>query len=213
MKKIIILITCILLLAGCSNTTENNNIDIEETSESLKNPILEWCQLYNPNGYNTITCVISNPNNVDIDISYDLVYYKDGKEVSRTDEQWSNYQISPNHNDVIWGNSDIPSSNDVDEVKMENITVNKAYYNSINAEVKYTETVGDKAYFSVKSDKVPVLNNIWIFEYNDDNNNKKCDKGELVVVVTKNTTEQETKLSIDNDVYKHDSYETYYNAY
>ena len=102
-----------------SQIIENDDSDI---SVSLKNPKLEWCQLYNPNGFDTVTGILSNPNNVDIDVTYDLVYYKNGKEVARS-EDFSNFNVSPKHNDVIWANVDIPKASDVDEIKMENIQV------------------------------------------------------------------------------------------
>ena len=78
---------CLFLLVGCGkkeNNNENNNLNNNESNPSeenisLKEPIMEWCELYNPNGFNTITCVVSNPNNVDIDFTYDLVFYKDGQ--------------------------------------------------------------------------------------------------------------------------------------
>lgn len=226
-KKIFLLILCLFLLVGCSNKESssesnnlNNDVDVNnsEVGSSLKDPIVEWCQLYNPNGFDTITCVISNPNTVDIDITYDLVFYKDGNEVSRQ-EEWSNFQISPKHKDVIWGNVDIPKSIDVDEVKMENITVTKAYYESIDADIKYVETIEDKAYFSVKHTKKPTIDYIYVFYYNDINNNKKCDKGELNVVGSFSTTDIESKFDVDTNVVgskygiDYNEYEIYYNAY
>lgn len=215
-RKIFLLMLCLFLLVGCSNK-ENNNLNNNESNPegeniSLKDPIVEWCELYNPNGFDTITCVISNPNKVDIDFTYDLVFYKDGKEVSRQ-EDWSKFQISPKHNDVIWGNVGIPKSIDVDEIKMENITVSKSYYESIDAKIKYIETIDDEAYFSVKHDKKPNLSNITFLLYNDKNKNKKCDKGELVVTSIADTMEKEDKVSFETSGYNYTDYEIYYNAY
>ena len=215
MKKIMFLMLGLFLLVGCTNTNENKNLDNNdgfEKSEDLKNPNLEWCQLYNPNGFDTITCVVSNPNNVDIDITYDLVFYKDGKELSRQ-EGWSNFQISPKHNDVIWGNDGLPKAEDVDDIKMENITVTKAYYKSLDANIKYVESKDSNAYFSITHKEKPVLNNITFFLYNDNNKNGKCDKGELVVTSTSNTIEKEDTISFETDVYNYTNYEIYYNAY
>lgn len=219
-RKIFLLMLCLFLLVGCSNkenNNENNNLNNnesnpEEENISLKDPIVEWCELYNPNGFDTITCVISNPNKVDIDFTYDLVFYKDGKEVSRQ-EDWSKYQISSKHKDIIWGNHDIPKSIDVDEIKMENITVSKSYYESIDAEIKYIETIDDEAYFSVKHDKKPTLSNITFLLYNDKNKNKKCDKGEVVVTSNADTMEKEDKVSFITEGYDYTDYEIYYNAY
>lgn len=219
-NKIFLIVLSLLLLVGCSNkekstktidsnNRKNNNINV---SQDLKDPVIKWCQLYNPNGFDTITCIISNPNKEDIDITYDLVFYKDGKEVSRQ-ENWSNFQVSSKHYAVIWGNTNIPKSTDVDEVKMENIIVTQSYYESVDAEIKYIETLDNKAYFSVKHDKKPTLNSITFFLYNDNNKNGKCDKGELVVASTASTTEKEDKVYFDTNVFKYTNYEIYYNAY
>ena len=101
----------------------------------------------------------------------------------------------------------------VDEVKMENITVSKAYHESIDAEIKYIETIDDEAYFSVKHDKKPTLNSITFLLYNDKNKNKKCDKGELVVTSIADTSEKEDKVSFETSGYNYTDYEIYYNAY
>lgn len=219
-NKLFFLVLCLLLLVGCnskentkkvvdSNRNDNNDVKV---SLDLKEPIIKWCQLYNPNGFDTITCIFSNPNKEDIDITYDLVFYKDGKEVSRQ-EDWSNFQISSKHDALIWGNTNIPKSIDVDEVKMENITVTKSYYDSIDAEIKYLETIDDETYFQVKHDKKPTLSNITFLLYNDENNNKKCDKGELVVTSNASTTEKEDKVYFITEGYNYSNYEIYYNAY
>ena len=219
-RKIFILMLSLFLLVGCTNNENNNENNSSNNNESnqveenisLKDPIVQWCELYNPNGFDTITCVISNPNKVDIDFTYDLVFYKDGKEVSRQ-EDWAKFQISSKHKDIIWGNHDIPKSIDVDEIKMENITVSKSYYESIDAEIKYIETIDDEAYFSVKHDKKPTLSNITFLLYNDKNKNKKCDKGELVVTSIADTMEKEDKVSFVTEGYDYTDYEIYYNAY
>ena len=231
MRKIIYFILIVLLclglflLVGCSKddkkVNENNtNIsdnqikenDDSDISLSLKNPKLEWCQLYNPNGFDTITGVLSNPNNVDIDVTYDLVYYKNGKEVARS-EDFSNFNVSPKHNDVIWANVNIPKASDVDEIKMENIQVSEAYNKSLEADINYIETIDDEAFFSVKSIEKPTLNTITFFLYNDVNKNKKCDQGELVVTSIASTMEKEDKVYFVTEGYSYTDYEIYYNAY
>lgn len=215
MKKLSILLLGILLLSGCNNNQNNNAANENNQNEqniSLKEPILNWCQLYNPNGFNTITCVITNPNNEDIDITYDLVFYKDGKEVDRKDS-YSNFQVSNKHNEVIWSNSNILSNEKVDEIKMENIIVSPASKKSINAEIKYKETIENEIYFIIKHEKTPTIDNVTIFLYKDKNNNDICDKGELVITDTYTSTSIEDTFSIETDGIDYDSYEIYYNAY
>lgn len=214
MKKLLLVLS-LFLLVGCTN---EENIDLvekdnnEEITENLKNPTLEWCQLYNPNGFDTVTCIVSNPNKVDIDITYDLVFYKDGKEVKRN-EDYANFNISNKHKDVIWANTFVPSSKDADEVKMENIKVSPSYNKALDADINYIETIDDSAYFSIKHKEKPTLSNIWFFLYNDDNKNNKCDKGELVVTSTDSTMEKEDKISFDVSGYNYTNYEIFYNSY
>lgn len=217
MKKILLLIFSVFLLVGCNNketqNKEDNPNDITpQIIDNLKEPILEWCQLYNPNGFNTITCILSNPNNVDIDVTYDLVYYKDDKEVARS-EYFTNFSVSPKHKDVIWANYDIPESSKVDEVKMENIKAYESSHKSIDAEIKHAYTKDGYEYFSIKHEKTPELSTVTFFLYNDTNKNNKCDKGELVVIITDSTSEKEDILSFATDGYNYTNYEIYYNAY
>ncbi|MCQ2091549.1 MAG: membrane lipoprotein lipid attachment site-containing protein [Fibrobacter sp.] len=224
MKKIFLLTTFVLFLAGCgsdssstsdsSDNNKNGSFDKPENndaSEALKDPILEWCQLYNPNGFNTITCIVTNPNKVDIDITYDMVFYKDGKEVHR-DEEWANFNIAPNRSDVIWDNFDIPDSTEVDEVKMENIFTGKSYYPSVKAEIEFSHADEDNTYFSVKHKEKPTLTTIWFLLYNDNNKNNKCDKGELVVTSLASTTEKEDTVYFEN-FENFTNYEIYYTSY
>lgn len=236
MKKVLLLaVSCLMacsLLAGCGsgntvneannqevtnaadnqvNNQADNHADSTDT-EQLKDPVLEWWQLYNPNGFDTITGVISNPNKVAIDVTYDLVYYKGGKEVHRN-EMFSNFSISPEHEDVLWANVDIPKSEDVDDVKMENIIVGKAYYEPISAKYEFAEAIDGKAYFDFEFEKKPTVGTVWFLLYNDNNNNEKLDKGELIVTSLASTLEQKDRLYFDADVFPYTDYEVYYNAY
>ena len=112
-----------LLLTGCGGTTDTvqdvrDDTVVQEAAESTVNdaagdntaelaaPIMEWWELYNPNGFDTVTAAIVNPNDVPIDVSYDLVYYKDGEEVARN-EYFTSFGILPGHKDLIWANYDI----------------------------------------------------------------------------------------------------------
>lgn len=215
-KKFCFLLLMSFLLVGCGKTINKpnndvNSTDVKNTEDKLKDPVLKWCQVYNPNGFNTITCVLSNPNDVDIDVSYDLVYYKDGEEVARS-EYYTNFQVSPKHDDVIWGNVGIPSPSKVDEVKMENITVTPASRDSIEADIKYLESVDGSMYFSVKHKEDIEINYITFFLYNDINKNKKCDEGELVVTSSDSVLDKEGKVSFDIEGYEYTDYEIFYNA-
>lgn len=230
MKKILLfLLLACLLLTGCDSNSNNSEINLNgdnsdivaqndvssnESQETikLKDPILEWCQLYNPNGFDTVTGIVSNPNDVDIDITYDLVYYKDGIEVARS-ESFSNFNISPKHSDVIWANYDIPKKEDVDEIKMENIFVTKSYKKSIDAEYSYEETIEHDAIYNFKFKEEPEVAYVWFLLYNDNNKNKKCDEGELVITSTDTTFEKEAKLSYEVDGIEYEKVEIYYNAY
>ena len=176
-----------------NNTSKNGDSENNTTNEDSKliAPVLEWWELYNPNGFDTVTATIRNDNNVAIDVSYDLVYYKDNKEVARS-EDFSNFSILPNRNNVIWANFDIPKASEVDEVKMENVIVTEAYYGAIDGKYEYLGTKDGEARFKFEFEKKPTLANIMFILYNDKNGNKKCDKGEIVVTSTDSITEQES---------------------
>ena len=130
MKKIFLLLLSLLLVVGCSNNEEKDPIidddsNIEE--QELKEPIVDWCQVYNPNGFNTITGVFHNPNKVVVDMYYDLVYYNNGTEIGRS-EGFMNYANSPDHDAILWGNHDIPDPSKVTDIKIENAEVTKTNY-------------------------------------------------------------------------------------
>lgn len=236
------MISC-FLLTGCKSKPEviapdtvisdetndytNNNIDNTDTSvvfdedeefvpepEELKDPELVWCQLYNPNGFNTVTGFLRNPNSVDIDVTYDMVFYKDGKEVYRG-EDWACVQVSPNHDDIIWDNWDLPNPEDVDDIKMEVKYVTEAYYHSMDAKIEEDHVDDGNAYYKVTFDEKPTLANIWFVLYLDKNKNGKCDLGEIDSTSYASTTEKEDIVYYETNVYgdNYDSVEIYYNAY
>lgn len=237
MKKKGILITggivaCVLIIVGVlllAMKPQNDEVmtDVNRNSETSKNgdsennttnedskliaPVLEWWELYNPNGFDTITAVIRNDNNVAIDVSYDLVYYKDNKEVARS-EDFSNFSILPNRDDVIFANFDIPKANEVDEVKMENVIVTEAYYGAIDGKYEYLGTQDGEARFKFEFEKKPTLANIMFILYNDKNGNKKCDKGEIVITSVDSITEQIGEASFDTGVFAYTDYEVHFVA-
>ena len=196
-----------------SGTNKNGDSENNTTNENLKliAPVLEWWELYNPNGFDTVTAIIRNDNNVAIDVSYDLVYYKNNKEVARS-EDFSNFSILPNHNDVIWANFDIPEAGEVDEVKMENVIVTEAHYGAIDGKYEYLGTKDGEARFKFEFEKKPTLANIMFILYNDKNGNKKCDKGEIVVVSSDSITEQIGEVSFDTEGYVYTDYEVHFVA-
>lgn len=195
-------------------TTSKDVVDdtVENNSTELAAPIMEWWELYNPNGFDTVTAVISNPNNVPIDVTYDLVYYKDGKEVARN-EAFSNFEILPGHKDVIWANADIPKSTDADDIKMENVTVSESYYAPINGKSEYVGTTDGEVYFDFTFESKPTLATIWFVLYSDKNQNKQFDKGEIVVVSTASLMDQTGRVSFETTGYSYTDYEVFFTAY
>ena len=196
-----------------SGTSKNSDSDNNTANENLKliAPVLEWWELYNPNGFDTVTAIIRNDNNVAIDVSYDLVYYKNDKEVARS-EDFSNFSILPNRNDVIFANFDIPKAEEVDEVKMENVIVTEAYYGAIDGKYKYLGAKDGEARFKFEFEKKPTLANITFILYNDKNGNKKCDKGEIVVTSSDSIMEQIGEVSFDTEGYVYTDYEVHFVA-
>lgn len=195
-----------------TTSTDVADDTVENNSAKLAAPIMEWWELYNPNGFDTVTAVISNPNNVPIDVTYDLVYYKNGKEVARNDA-FSNFEIMPGQKDIIWANVDIPKSTDADDIKMENVTVSESYYAPIHGKYEYVGTTDGEAYFDFTFESKPTLATIWFVLYSDKNQNKRFDKGEIVVVSTASLSEQTGKVSFETTVYSYTDYEVFFTAY
>lgn len=230
MKKIsLILIGCLilgLLLTGCgesdSGSDSKETTAVAETTipeettpaalAELAAPVMEWWELYNPNGFDTFTAVIKNTNSIPVDVSYDLVYYKDGEEVGRS-EYFTNFSILPGKKDIIWANFDIPKSEDVDDVKMENVTVTEATYGAIDGNYEYLGIDGNEALFNFEFDSKPTLATITFLLYNDNNGNGQCDKGEIVITSIAPLMEKSGTVSFDTDVVPYTDYEVYFSAY
>ena len=231
-KRTLIPAVCLLLcllLAGCGSTdapvqdvqneTPAPEVAVPETNDTadepaveLAEPVMEWWELYNPNGFDTVTAVISNPNNAAIDVSYDLVYYKGGEEVARS-EYFTNFGILPGGRDIIWANYDIPASTDVDDVKMENVTVSEAYDTPIDGTYEYVGTTDGEAFFDFTFDSKPELATITFLLYNDENGNSQCDKGEIVVTSIASLMEQTGRVSFETTGYSFTDYEVFFAAY
>lgn len=218
-----------LLLSGCggtandgkdtvADTTENTPIETTEAMESesvsdeLKEPVMEWWELYNPNGIDTFTAVISNPNDVPIDVTYDVAYYKDGSEVARS-EGFYNSNILPGHRELISGNWDIPESSKADNVTLENVFVSKSYYEPIDGKYEYAGVVDNHAVFDFEFESKPTLASIWFVLYNDINGNGSFDKGEIVAVSSDSLTEQTGQVSFATDVFDYTNFDVFFNAY
>lgn len=195
-----------------NKTSEISEISDEITTEELKAPVMEWWELYNPNGFDTLTAVITNPNEVAVDVSYDLVFYKSGTEVSRI-EGCFNEGIAPGTKDVIWANFDVPSSVDADDVLMENIFVAESAYPPVNGTYEYKGVTDGEAYYDFKFEKPITLATIQFLLYNDNNDNKQCDKGEIVVNDTQSLMEQEGTVSYETEGYDYTDCEVFYKAY
>ena len=218
----VLVIICVIFLNKTSQESTNNTNNTNSTNTNSENntisdnleftaPVLEWWDLYNPNGFDTITAVIRNDNDASIDVSYDLVYYKDKKEIARS-EGFSNFNILPKHKDIVWANFNIPKAGDVDEIRMENVVVTKSYYGAIDGKYEYLGTTDGEARFKFEFEKKPKLANISFVLYSDKNGDKKCGKGEIIVVMTDSIMEQVGEVSFDVEGYDFTDYEVYFTA-
>lgn len=230
MKKvrisIMFLLLCILLV-GCSKGSENTSQDVtsqtneivlegNQTQDEANNeiefvsPTIEWWDIYNPNGFDTFTALISNPNNIAIDVSYDLVFYKNNTEVSRL-EYCLNESIAANNKDIIWANFDIPNSEEVDDVKLENVLVSETHYTPINGTFDLDKEENGEAYYNFKFVAAPEIATVHFLFYVDSNNNNKCDKGEIVLDDIQSLLVQEGQLITLSD--PNAKCEIYFKAY
>lgn len=180
--------------------------------DALKEPVLLWCDLYNPNGFNTVTGLLSNPNSVPVDVIFDLVYYKDGVEVYRSVEFGCN-SVSPTHPSMVWDNWELPNPEDVDEIKMENVYVFEAYYPSVDGTFEKDREDDSDVYYKFSFEKQPTLANVWFLFYNDDNKNGQPDGGETVVTSYGSIIGDQTEVSYEKGVFDYTDVAVYYDAY
>lgn len=179
----------------------------------LKEPTMDWWELYNFGGFDYFTAAVTNPNAVSIDITFDVVFFKDGVEVLRQAE-WSSFNIMPGCKEIIWSNYDIPKSVDVDDVRLENFYVSESYYPSIDGHYEYAGILnGNQATFNFTFDETPTLATITFVLYNDNNANGKFDKGEIVCIPVASLMEQTGSVYFDTDVTPYTNYEVFFNAY
>lgn len=184
----------------------------QEENAKLEDPSMEWWELYNPNGFNTVTAKIINHNKIAIDVSYDLVFYKNGKEVSRI-EDCLNESIAPEHEDIIWANFDVPSSAEADDVKIENTRVTETIREPIDGSYEYLGVTDRKAQYKFEFEKPIEIATVWFLEYNDNNKNGKFDKGEIVVANLNSLLEQEDIASTDIDIFPSTNRDIIFKAY
>lgn len=213
----ILLLTLCLLITGCndnSNDVIDNENEIGNISEgnSLLNPEMEWWELFNPNGFDTVAALINNPNDIPIDVTYDLVYYKEGKEVARS-EMYSNYSILPKGKSIIWGNEGIPKSEDVDDIKMENVIVTESLVTPIDGTIEL-DGIGTECelYFLPMFDQEPSYLSAWFVFYNDENGNDRFDKGEISYVDNGSVNTEDRWICID-PIGGYTDYDIYFTAY
>lgn len=197
-----------------NNISPNGDQSISDNSvlDELSAPSLEWWDLYNPNGFDTLTAVIYNNNSVAVDFTYDVVYYKNGVEVKRG-EGYYNHTIPAGTRDAIWANYDIPKSNEVDEIRLENPIVTKSYNAPISGKYEFLGMVDTFANYRFTFDKAPTLATITFLHYNDVNKNGKSDKGEIVVTDVASLTEQTGEAGFETDGYDFTDTEIFIKAY
>lgn len=183
-------------LAGADESAGQSNVPDSNSTAELKAPIIESCELYNPNGFDTLTAIISNPNDIAIDVAYDIVFYKGGSEVSRI-EGCFNESIMPGAKDVVWANYDVPSSQDADDVKMENVQVFETSYPPINGTYEFEGEKDGEAFYHFEFESQPTIATISFLLYDDKNSNDKYDEGEIIVVCIESLLEQQGSLSYD----------------
>lgn len=222
MKRILsVLLALVLmlgLLAGCTKPvgpvqpSESRPVYVDPGE--IKEPVIELYQLYNPNGFDTFTAILSNPNPFDIDVAFDVVFYKNGKEVARS-EDWFANSISPSRGSLIWGNWGIPKDAEVDDVRLEVTGLNASYAPAIEAKYKLAETTASQAFYDFVFEKAPQNVVVWFVLYNDNNGNGRLDAGEIVSCWLEESFAGDVKqrFSHDTDAWSYTNVEVYYNAY
>lgn len=190
MKKIFIMLFIValcLMLTGCGTKTPNdsdsgnmNNEYTDYEEEKIKEPVVDWWKMYkNTNKTNCVTLQVSNPNNFPIQFSYDLVYYKNN-EVVKTENKWAMTGIDALGTGIIYGDIKIPSSSEVDNVKLENIEVSKFEWKTLKSTFKKSFIDNEVQYFDAEFSEKPSHTEIWVVLYSDNNKDKKVQADEFV---------------------------------
>lgn len=197
---------------GDAETARNAEPAAADAAAELKAPVMNWWELYNPNGFDTLTAELYNPNDIAVDVCYDLVYCKDGTEVARS-EYFASFSMLPGQKALVWANDGIPKKEDADTIRMENVTVTEAAYPPVNGTYEDLGVTDGKRFFEFTFDETPTLANIMFLLYSDSNGNGQFDKGEIVVTSTAALTEQIGTVSFETEVYAYTDYIVYFTAY
>lgn len=197
-------LSLIIALGGCSNAnlnvkpSESDSSEIIPASETepddyfkdtddsdgsstvaLKDPEIVWYQVYNPNGFETFTAELHNPNSVPIDASFDVIFYDaEGSELARLDYFYAN-SVSPTHNDIVWSNDSIPNHEKVDHCEFEFTYTGETYYPPVDGTYEFTGNEGNHSCYKFTFDE-PIYDAYAFFVlYNDNNGNGRPDGGEV----------------------------------
>ena len=120
--------------AAQSNETKNSETPSSPSQEKLSEPALAEWQIANINGFNTLFTSFTNNNNVAIDASYNVVFYKEGKELQKGQDCMF-ICLAPGKTHIGFDNWGIPA--DADEIKVEFTSVTESSYKPVD--VKVTE--------------------------------------------------------------------------
>lgn len=227
MKKIIMMMGLVISLCftiyGCGENNQFNRnpegIDTENYQDNseieIMNPVVDWWKLYKGiDKRNCVTLQVTNPNNFPIQFSYDLVYYKNN-EVVKTETKWAMTGIDSNKAGIIYGDIDIPSSNAVDRIELENVEVTKFEWKVLQGTFEKSFIDNGIQYFDVKFSDKPDHVEIWVVLYNDLNNDKKVQKNEFVGMgllapfVGIYETEGKIKIPLSSDLLNYTNYGIY----
>lgn len=201
-----------------SEVTSETTIDLGtcEIEDGLATPeIIAW-RVYELNEWlgPAFQCVFSNPNDVAISVTCDVVLYKDGNEVFRI-EDVNEECIAPGQAGSAGEITEDAGlyEGDVDEARLVNMKVTTSQYTPINATITYDKTQYSLRYFNYEFDGEPTNVEVYFVTYNDTNGNGKLDQGEAVSFCLWDELPESGLYYPLEAQFRHDSYAVYCNAY
>ena len=130
---------------------DNPIVDPGNDSEEIKEPVLQFWHVYNPNGIMTLCLGVKNQNKFDIDLEMTVTYYYQKEKVGESTGLYRN-ALTAGEEGVIWFNWEIPK--EVDDIKIEYTYLEKSLYTAAKTTVTKEETTADGVLldFNVKGD-------------------------------------------------------------
>lgn len=186
--------------------------------QELKDPEVVWWDIYQEDDVQVLVAQIENPNDIQIDVAFDVAFYKGNTEVHR--ENFSSERYIPAngshfHDYIMMTSEDMG----IDDVRLENIRTTVPGDAPITGTYKIIETdesqeEGETSLSIQVTLNAPATHKyIEIALYTDMNKNKHPDRGEVVAFLTETLESESEIITFDTTGYEYEDYEILLTAY